>query len=299
MNNILLKLAVDLQALDAVIQPYKWSNRSKNNIQDLFKSMNDIITEGEHYCDSMMLDKKNHGDAFIPTKLAFPVPDSKHPNMGMWQGCAAYYIDKLTKAYKEDDIKSRDEAIYSLLDIAKAFDRELDPDTSPYDMLTNEDLRSDSAKCDYWRKLKYPDDKTPDPEPTVWTFTEDDPECVRKFIRENEPDNPFESSYMKSLKGKKFVQAYDISQNGIIPFGALGKGFNGYRGTLLQFKFDNGIPSDKTYTVHTELCLYFNDNDSLVTLNSDGEETAWSLAGVKDIMLEIGQLGQVWYYKIN
>ncbi len=291
MNNLLLKLAVDLQALDAVIQPYKWSNRSKDNIQGLFKSMNETMTEAEHFCDSMMLDKKNHGDAIIPTKLAFPVPDRKHPNMGMWLGCAAYYIDKLTKAYKEHDTKSRDEAIYSLLDIAKAYDRELDPDTSPYDMLTDEDLRSDSAKSEYWRKLKYPDDETPNPEPTVWTFTDEDPECVRKLIRANEPDDPFESSYMKSLKGKKFIGAQDVS--------ILGKGFKGFRGTLIQFKFDNGIPSDKTYTLHSELCLYFNDNDSLVTLNSSGEETAWSLDAVKDIMVEIGQLCQVWYYKLN
>jgi len=309
MNKLMLQLSIDIQALDAVIQPFKWSNNSKTKLQSIFKRMDKTLTEAESWCDRNLHEEdqnseiefwdRNYNNKKISlpvTKLKFSVTDKLRPNTGLCEGCANHYIDMLTEAYESNDLKSRNDALYALIDIAKAMDREIDPEAEPYDMLDDQHLRADSATHDYWRQLKYPEEdivqeNPEDPKPTLWTFEHDDPECVRKLIRSEGPDDPFESSYMKSLKGKKFIRACDVV--------CVGRGFVGFRGCLIQFQFDNGIPADQTYTTHTELCLYFNDNDSLITLNQKGEETAWSVDAIKDIMVEIGQFCQVWYYVIN
>lgn len=182
----MLDLSKKLHELDTVIQPYKWSNSSAEKIQQIFKEMNVIMDNVNEWLQEnvegaldvsgsipeVSLQKSNKGRPkgstnkprpFLKaTELHFPVPDMNRPNMGMWEGCSAYYIDKLTKAYVDRDKVKADESIYGLIDIGKAFDRELDPKTSAEDMLKDEDLRADSAKADYWRKLKYPDD-TPEP----------------------------------------------------------------------------------------------------------------------------------------
>jgi len=165
MDSVMLQLSKQMEELDKVIQPYKWSNSSAEKIRSIFDEMNNIVDRGEKLATGTYAIRskgrpkgsKNKPKEIAPTKLEFPVPDEKRPNQGLWEGCVAYYLDALTKAISEKDERNFHDAIYSLIDVGKAYDREMDPNTTPEDMLRDESLRADSAKCEYWRKLKYPD----------------------------------------------------------------------------------------------------------------------------------------------
>ena len=171
MNNIMddaelwMKHNVDKPSISFVGKPYK-EIKQEEYVKDMLKCRDEPFPreapEEEPKGRGRPKGSKNKRLVMKATELHFPVPDMDRPNFGMWEGCSAYYIDRLTKFYLEKEQEKANEAIYGLLDIGKAFDRELDPNTNPEDMLVNEDLRADSAKADYWRKLKYPDD-TPEP----------------------------------------------------------------------------------------------------------------------------------------
>lgn len=177
MNTHILELSAQIRELQTVIEPYKLRNSSAARIQKIFKEINDIMVQVNDWMehnigeDIRPVNKRTKTiftccdrekrDNVLPTHVHFKVPDPKRANMGLYEGCSAYYIDKLTKAYVNNDQQEANNAIYSLLDIGKAYDREMDPETEASGMLTDEDLRADSAKCEYWRKLKYPDDDLP------------------------------------------------------------------------------------------------------------------------------------------
>lgn len=159
MNNYVLELSRQIKELQEVIESHKLSNSSDTKINVIFKEINDTIVQVEkNIGENIARSNKEKKDNVLPTHLHFKVPDPKRPNMGLWEGCSAYYIDKLTTSYVYNNQEEAHGAIYALLDIGKAYDREMDPETEASEMLTNEDLRADSAKCEYWRKLKYPDD---------------------------------------------------------------------------------------------------------------------------------------------
>ena len=68
-----------------------------------------------------------------PTDLYCKVSPSG-VNSRRWEGCCAFYIDKLTKAVSADNELDYKDALYSLIDIGRAYDRELDPEGDPWEL---------------------------------------------------------------------------------------------------------------------------------------------------------------------
>ena len=132
MDQHLLKLSEKLQRLDRVIQPYKWSNSSANEIQHLFQEMNSIMDEAEKWVATKAMLVEG-GREIQKTNLKFQIP-CEGPNKRCWEAVSCFYIDKLTKAMIEDDKEDYESAIMDLIDVGRAYDRELDPDADPYEL---------------------------------------------------------------------------------------------------------------------------------------------------------------------
>ncbi len=133
MDQHLQKLGEQLQRLDRVIQPYKWSNQSAQEIQHLFQEMNKTIDDAEHWVATkrVLVD----GDRECqPTKLKFQVPLEGIPNKGMWEATVCFYLDKLTNAVNDDNKEDYESALFSLIDVGRAYDREMDPDGDAWEL---------------------------------------------------------------------------------------------------------------------------------------------------------------------
>ncbi len=161
MEQHLTKLGDQMARLDRVIQPYKWSNKSASEIQNLFQEMNKTIDEAEEWMDTKRvlieeeltptfeewLSKQNLTEEWVLkamnreqlpfTKLKFQVP-AEGPNKRMWEACSCFYIDKLTKAMHDNDKETYESAIFDLIDIGRAYDREMDGEAEATELLDDE-----------------------------------------------------------------------------------------------------------------------------------------------------------------
>jgi hypothetical protein len=280
-SDILIKLEKDYKSLEQIIQPYRWSNSSSNKIQACFES----IRKSLNAMHAELITDLSRGLPRTDLVKGSLVPDNSKANMGMYQGLAKHCIDRISRAYKEEDQYMLDSAIEDTIDLGKLADRLNDPE---FDEGDGDESPKPKTISPYFQELLF--DEPPQP-PTRFQCEKTDPKCVQEFIKNEPPDNPFESTFMKHLKGKKFIRIEDIPH--------IANDFHGYKGTLLSFHYDNGIPRDKTFNLKTEVCLFYNDNNSLVTINHRGEEIAYNLSAVSHIMIEVGMQCQVWYYDLD
>jgi len=143
MDQHLKKLSSQMERLDRVIQPYKWSNSSAQEIQHLFVEMNKTIDDAEHWVDTKSILVNGNRDC-QPSKIKFKVP-TDGPNKRMWECTSCFYVDKLTQAVADDDKEEYESAIYSLIDIGRAYDREMDPEAEAAELLDNENRAEQQA----------------------------------------------------------------------------------------------------------------------------------------------------------
>lgn len=136
MDQHLNRLSSLTERLDRVIQPYKWSNTSAQEIQHLFVEMNNVIDDAQHWIATKSV-LVNGNKECQPTKVKFKVP-ADGPNKRVNEATVCFYLDKLTQAVEDDDKEDYESAIFSLIDVGRAYDRVMD---NSYD---SEDLHDDN-----------------------------------------------------------------------------------------------------------------------------------------------------------
>ncbi len=213
MSGYLQELGKLMTDLDQVIQPYKWSNSSAQKIQATFKEMNLVVSQAEkHMITYWMYMQEKLGKAFDnyllthgisntqiqhavksvvmrPTRLKFKVPMEGRANKGMWEACSCYYIDKLTQAAVDMDREAYEAAILDLIDIGRAYDREMDADHDPYAEMSDDENRAKRLYGDIYddgfdRKAGDPTPPSPKEATEMLTKYHGTPEKINDFWQE-------------------------------------------------------------------------------------------------------------------
>ena len=143
MQSHLQKFSNDLTRLENLIQVQKEvqeANRLQQwnlpmfEINDIFNNLNHVLDDAEKMLETGV----STFHEVQRTKLSFQVPKKGLPNQGMWEGLSCFLIDKLTKAMMEDHKEDYESAVLDLIDIGRAYDREMDGETDPYELHDDE-----------------------------------------------------------------------------------------------------------------------------------------------------------------
>lgn len=149
MQSYLTKFANGLEKLDNLMSVkgcfdkdscfYTTTNK---NIQETFEELNGLLDEAEKWI-------AQHNLHLPPTRIKFKVPCDQGPNKRVWEGCSCYYIDELTQAMLDDNRERYEKAIFGLIDIGRAYDREMDHSYDPEE-LHDDEMRADKLYGDIY-----------------------------------------------------------------------------------------------------------------------------------------------------
>ena len=138
MQSHLEKFSLDITRLEGLVQVqeanrlHNWDSAiSMNQINNIFENLNKTLDDAEKMLEAGV-------NEIQPTKLSFKVPTEHLPNKGMWESLSCFCIDKLTKAMIEDHKEDFESAVFDLIDIGRAYDREMDGEADPYELHDDE-----------------------------------------------------------------------------------------------------------------------------------------------------------------
>jgi len=141
MQSHLQKFSNDLTRLEGLVQVqeanrlHNWDNAiSLNEINNIFENLNKTLDDAEKMLETGVTTFHE----VQPTKLSFKVPTERLPNKGMWESLSCFCIDKLTKAMIKDHKEDFESAVFDLIDIGRAYDREMDGEADPYELHDDE-----------------------------------------------------------------------------------------------------------------------------------------------------------------